>query len=320
MLSFSAFVSGDFESGVLPTLKFATRRIYATLLKKHLLPRFGQQRLSDISKVEIQRFVLGKLEQGLAWETVSHLRHLMSKILGTAVEWELLAVNPAQGVKMPERTLKRPRSYLTLDEFRRLTSQLVGPSRLIVGLAGGVGLRIGEILALRWGTIDFERGTVRVEETCYKGHLGTPKTRASRRELPLPASIIQELATHRSQCVDRSPGALVFGTRKGTPLSADNMRKRELRPACARAGIKLIDWHTLRHTHATLLHDQGTPLKIAQAQLGHSHSSTTSDVYTHAVGDGQRAAIDRLGSNLFPSVPNLQENEVGIDGDSPLIQ
>ena len=150
--------------------------------------------MSDINKVEIQRFVLGKLKQGLTWETVSHLRHLMSKILGTAVEWELLAMNPAQGVKMPERTLKRPRSFLTLDEFRRLTSQLVGPSRLIVALAGGVGLRIGEILALRWGTTDFERGTVRVEETCYKGHLGTPKTRASRRELPLPASIIQDLA------------------------------------------------------------------------------------------------------------------------------
>jgi integrase len=320
MLSFSAFVSGDFESGVLPTLKFATRRIYTTLLQKHLLPRFGQQQLSEINKVEIQRFVLGKLEQGLAWETVSHLRHLMSKILGTAVEWELLAMNPARGVKMPERTLKRPRSFLTLDEFRRLTSQLVGPSRLIVALAGGVGLRIGEILALRWRMIDFDCETVRVEETCYKGHLGTPKTRASRRELPLPASIVQDLAIHRSQCVDASPGALVFGTRNGTPLSADNMRKRELRPACARAGIKPIDWHTLRHTHATLLHDQGTPLKIAQAQLGHSHVSTTSDVYTHAVGDGQREAIDRLASDLFPSVPRLQQNEAVLNGESPLIQ
>lgn len=319
-LSFSAFVSRYFEPSILPTLKFATRRIYTTLLKKHLLPRFGQEKLADIKKVEIQRFVLAKLEQGLAWETASHIRHLMSKILGTAVEWDLLAVNTAQGVKMPERTLKRPRSFLTLDEFHLLMSQLVGPSRLIVALAGGVGLRIGEILALRWGTIDFDRGTVRVEETCYKGHLGTPKTRASRRELPLPESIITDLAIHRSHCVDASPSALVFGTRKGTPLSADNMRKRELRPACIRAGIKPIDWHTLRHTHATLLHDQGTPLKIAQAQLGHSHVSTTSDVYTHAVGDGQREAIDRLASELFPSVPNLKQNAAAVIGENSLIQ
>jgi integrase len=320
MLLFSAFVTGDFESGVLPTLKFATRRIYTTLLQKHLLPRFGREKLADIKKVEIQRFVLAKLEQGLAWETVSHLRHLMSKILGTAVEWELLAVNSAQGVKMPERTIKRPRSFLTTDEFRRLTSQLAGPSKLVVALAGGVGLRIGEILALRWGTVDLDRGGVRVEETCYKGHLGTPKTKASRRELPLPASIIQELTIHRLKSIDTSPGALVFSTRKGTPLSADNMRKRELRPACVRAGIKPIDWHTLRHTHATLLHGQGTSLKIAQAQLGHSHVSTTSDVYTHAMGDGQREAIDRLGSDLFPSVPNLQQNAAAVIGESSLIQ
>jgi integrase len=103
-------------------------------------------------------------------------------------------------------------------------------------------------------------------------------------------------------------------------MSADNMCKRELQPVCARAGIKPIDWHTLRHTHATLLHDQGTPLKIAQAQLGHSHVSTTWDVYTHAVGDGQREAIDRLASDLFPSVPNLQQNAAAANGDSALIQ
>jgi integrase len=270
--------------------------------------------------VEIQRFVLAKLEQGLAWETASHIRHLMSKILGTAVEWDVLAVKPTQGVKMPERTLKRPRSFLTLDEFHLLMSQLAGPSRLIVALAGGVGLRIGEILALRWGTIDFDRGTVRVEETCYKGHLGTPKTRASRRELPLPAPIIQDLVIHRRHCVDTSPSALVFGTRKGTPLSADNMRRRELRPACARANIKPIDWHTLRHTHATLLHNQGTPLKMAQAQLGHSHVSTTSDFYTHIVHSGQREAIDRLGSDLFPSVPNLHQDAAVVVGENSLIQ
>lgn len=61
-------------------------------------------------------------------------------------------------------------------------------------------------------------------------------------------------------------------------------------------------------------------MKIAQAQLGHSHASTTSDVYTHAVGDGQREAIDRLASDLFPSVPNLQQNGAAVIGEGSLIQ
>ena len=82
---FSKFVTDCFEPGVLPTLKFATQEIYSLLLRKHLIPRFGDHRLCDISRVEIQQYLLEKLKQGFAWETTNHLRHLLSKVMGTAV-------------------------------------------------------------------------------------------------------------------------------------------------------------------------------------------------------------------------------------------
>jgi hypothetical protein len=82
---FSRFVAECFEPGVLPTLKFATREIYSLLLRKHLIPRFGGHRLCDISRVEVQQYLLEKLRQGFAWETTNHLRHLLSKVMGTAV-------------------------------------------------------------------------------------------------------------------------------------------------------------------------------------------------------------------------------------------
>ena len=109
--------------------------------------------------------------------------------------------------------------------------------------------------------------------------------------------------------MDASPEALVFATHEGTPLASDNLRKRDLRPACARAGLPFINWHALRHTHGTLLHELGTPLKVAQAQLGHSHMSTTLEVYTHASASAQRHAVDQLEDQLFPNVPKFSAEE-----------
>ena len=97
----------------------------------------------------------------------------------------------------------------------------------------------------------------------------------------------------------------MFYTSNGTPLASNNLRKRQLRPACLRAGLAPINWHTLRHTHGTLLHEQGTPLRVAQAQLGHSHMTTTLEVYTHA--SAQRHAVEQLENQLFPNVPKLGE-------------
>ena len=90
--------------------------------------------------------------------------------------------------------------------------------------------------------------------------------------------------------------------------SADNLKKKSLRTACKRAGLLRIDWHTLRHTHGTLLHFQGTPLKVAQAQLGHSHTATTLEVCTHASANAQRDAVNLLEDQLFPNVPKFDES------------
>jgi len=319
-ITFDRFVSEQFEPGVLPTLKFATRQIYSLLLHKHLLPQFGTQRLCDIARAEIQQFLLVKLKSGLSWETTNHLRHLLSKVLGIAVTWGYLGENPVRGVRMPERTLKHPHRFLSVEEAQRLLAVLNEPVRTIALLAILTGLRVGEILGLRWGRIDFVAGTLRVEETCYKGNLGSPKTHASRREVPLVTVVLQALLVHRSRSLDTSPDALVFASRNRTPLNADNLRKRNLKSACQFIGLKPIDWHTLRHTHSTLLHALGTPLKVCQVQLGHSRLATTLEVYTHTLAGAQREAVSKLEELLFPSVPKFGMGERTQDGKALQIQ
>jgi len=306
-MTLGTFVAQRFEPDILPTLKYATQKIYSLILRTHLLPRFRDCRLCDITRAEVQRFVTSKLKDGYAWETTNHFRTLLSKIMSTAVSWSYLSDNPVHGVKMPERTLKRRHRFLTMDEVRRLIAASEEPVRTIVLLATMTGLRIGEILALRLGRIDLEAGTLRVEETCYHGRFGTPKTKASRRELPLPSVVVQALLARRLRSSDKSDEALVFCTSNGTPLASNNLRKRQLHPACVRAELAPINWHTLRHTHGTLLHEQGTPLRVAQAQLGHSHMTTTLEVYTHASGSAQRQAVEQLENQLFPNVPKFAE-------------
>src|SRR6516225_834071 len=318
-MSFSKFVTECFEPGILPTLKYATREIYSFLLRKHLTPQFGDKRLCDISRVEIQQYLLKKLRQGFAWETTNHLRNLMGKVLGTAVSWNYLADNAVRGVKMPERSLKRPHQFLNADEVKRLIVACNEPTRTIVLLATMTGLRIGEILALRWKRINFIDETLVVAETCFMGRFGSPKTHASRREVPLSRAVVEALSAQYSRSANQSPEGLVFATRYGGPLTSNNLRKRGLQSACKRAGLPRINWHGLRHTHGTLLHVQGTPLKVAQAQLGHSDLATTLEVYTHASVMAQREAMNLLESQLFPSVPKkADESKSTEEAGSPI--
>ena len=131
---------------------------------------------------------------------------------------------------------------------------------------------------------------------------------------------MRELKSLYSRSTENSQEALVFSKSQGLPLAADNLRKKALRTACKRAGLQRIDWHTLRHTHGTLLHSQGTPLKVAQAQLGHSHMATTLDIYTHASGSAQRDAVNLLEGQLFPNVPKLESCENVSEKESQLVQ
>ncbi len=301
-ISFAAFAAEQFEPGVLPTFKFSTQQSYSTLLRKHLLPHFDDRRLCDISGSEIQRFLLSKLQQGYAWETVNRIGDLLSKVLGTAVKWGFLSENPAHGIALPERTLKRPPKPLTVDELRKLLAVLDESDRTIVLIAALAGLRIGEVIALRWGRIELDAGTLAVEQSCYRGRFGSPKTRLSRRQAALAPSVVQALLVHRSRCIDDSPESLVFSRRGGKPISADTVRDH-IQAGCVKAGVRRITLHELRHTHSTLLHAVGTPLKVLQTQLGHSSTQMTLGVYTHALPDAHKEAVAKLEAVLFPTVP-----------------
>jgi integrase len=296
--NFSDFVREDWIPVVLPTLKYATQKQYRYILDVHLLPTFGKSRLCDIKRESIQPFLAAKLSAGLGWKTVKHIRGVLSRTLGTAEDWGYVTDNHALKTKLPRRPFKPgPKPVLLPKQVQQLMAELGDPTRSIVLLLVLTGLRIGELLALRWENLDLTTRTLRVTETVYDGHFDTPKTERSARSIPIGNEASAAFERLRPDHV--KPGDLVFATRTGYPLHRHNLLRRHLRPACSRLGLQGITWHSLRHSHATMLDAAGAPLGTVQALLGHSTAEITREVYLHAIPEDQRRAVESVERLVF---------------------
>lgn len=307
---FREFTENHFVPNVFPTLKLSTRKHYRITLNKHLLPAFGEQRLCDIRTIDIQRFVLQKMDSGLGWESADHFRNLMSKIFSTARKWGYFAGdNPATGIELPEKKPVRQKHALTPEQIRKLLQILREPFRSMALLGILTGLRVGEILGLRWCDVDLGSAQIRIEQRCYRGDLDSPKTRSSRRTLPLPKPCLEALRRVYAKCGSPEGSGLVFQTCNGTPYNDTNILHRELKPAGQKIGAPWLSWHSFRRTHATLLQVAGGTVKDAQAQLGHAKLSTTLDIYTIPLPAHQREAVENLARMVTNSdeLPKIAE-------------
>jgi integrase len=186
-----------------------------------------------------------------------------------------------------------------LQKIATVLQVLQEPIKTLAITVPMAGLRIDEALALRWRNLDCEKNVIQVRQAVYERH---PKSKSSIRDIPMGPSPQRLLSESRKAA---PADAFVFASRSGTPLDRHNLLARVLKPACRQAGLPAISWHSLRHTHATLLSDLGESRKTAQAQLGHARLSTTAEIYTQVVPASQRAAIKKLGRAIGPRLdPN----------------
>lgn len=309
-VTFGEFIERHFVPTFLPTLKLATQKKYLSTINNHLFPAFGSIRLCEIGTLDLQRFVLAKMQSGLGWESCDLLRNLVSKAFNVAKTWNFYAgENPASGVLLPEKRPVREKHVLDQAQIQPLLDLLREPCRTMVLLGLLTGMRIGEILGLRWADVDLVACQLRIRQTICRGTVNTPKTKGSSRLLPLPPPVIRALVTIRPDSTQITDTTLVFTTAQKTPLSDTNLLHRHLKPAGHKIGAPWLSWHTLRRTHATLLQLAGGTIKDAQAQLGHTKLSTTLEVYTLPVPDHQRAAVE----NLAQMVTNGDESDQRLD-------
>ncbi len=312
-LTFRQFVETQLQPTLFPTFKRSTSRGYAYLLRKYLFPYFGDHNLTEINRQMVQAFV-AQLGQKLAPKSVSLAKNLVSKVFTTAMEWGYVQENPATHVRISAQYVQRERTALNPEQIHLLTDALPEPCKSMALIAVLTGLRRGELFALRWGAIDFERKLISVRESVYEGQFNVPKTRSSVRKIAMGEGLEAILIRLREKSATASD--LVFTSQKGTALRPENILKRIIHPNCEKLGLPKVGWHDLRHTSATLLHEH-EPLRVAQAILGHSDLQTTLG-YTHVLPGWQREAMIGLERGiLFPNVPKSEKHTE--EQDSELI-
>ena len=304
---------GEFAEHWLATLRpeLAANSIlrYEGELKIHILPKYGRRQLAKISRENIERWKSDLLKEFKA-NHVSNLIVTLKQIFKQAAEWNYLIKNPAASVKLPKKP-KIEKSYLTHEQIRQLLDATESIQwRVFFLTAVTTGLRVGELVAMKWKYIDWEQGTYAVAET-YQYHgpdkgFKSPKSDKSAGTVQLsPAGLDLlklhkiEQARHRLQTPGYCDLDLIFPRPKGTVYFPPNIRQNIWYPLLKKTGLSSIRLHDLRHTCAALLIDQGESPKFIQQQMRHASIQTTFDVYGHLFPEHGQEAAKRLDLALF---------------------
>jgi integrase len=283
--------SGRTSRGIRPT----TLEDYRRDLEVHVTPVLGARRLSQIEPRHIRLLVADLAASGKRPSTVRNIIAPVRALFATAVEDGVIRVSPCAGLRLPSGTTPdRHARALTEDELARLLAEVPEDWRLLVRFLSQTGLRIGELIALRWEDIDLTSRRVRVRRRLYKGVVDAPKSHHGIRDVPLSTVLADDLARHRKTTRFHRDGDLVLSTRLGTNLSAANVLNRVVRPAAVKAKVPWAGLHTLRHTCASMLFRSGWNAKQVQAVLGHHSAAFTLATYVHLIPDDLPEPVFRV--------------------------
>jgi integrase len=229
----------------------------------------------------------------------------MSAIFHHAMRYEWVDNNPMKLVRQSAKREKVP-EVLELAELQLLLSKLSVRERTLALLDAATGLRVSELLALRWDDVDFENLELSVTRSIWHQVVGNCKTEASAKPVPMDDYMAEDLLSWRRQSPYPMGSDWVFASPSmggKQPYWPDNLMKRYIKPVAKKAGItKNIGWHTFRHSFGTLLKANGEDIKTVQELLRHANSRITLDVYTQAVTSNKRAAQSKVVRMMVSSV------------------
>ncbi len=321
----SAIKTGDFlaqwRDAVRNQVSPKTHERYAQIVDHYLIPRFGACPLVKLSPIAIQQVYLDlefkgsylNKEKGLSPKSRLDIHRVFKLALKHAVRMRLITFNPVENVKAP-RVVRTSIDTLTVEQSADLLEAIRNkPVYWPVLLALATGMRRGEILALRWKNVDFEKKTVRVVESIEQTKAGTrfksPKTNRTRAVL-LPEYAVEELLRHKEiqaekfsrLNIEHTPETLVCTRYDGKQIWPSSLSHEFFKIFLKRHDLPRIRFHDLRHSHATQLLAAGIHPKIAQERLGHSTITTTLDLYSHATDTMQDEAAAKLDSAFRSAV------------------
>ncbi|NNE98000.1 MAG: site-specific integrase [Pyrinomonadaceae bacterium] len=305
--SLSDFLDRWLEQIAKNKLRERTFDNYESLIKNHIRPKLGLKRLCDIQSYEIQKLYNEMIKAKYSPKTIKHVHNVLSSALKQAVRWKMLIQNPCDLCELP-RMERTEMKYFSREETAKFLKTAKDDKYFAIFLVAiETGMRPEEYLGLKWKDIDFENGNLSVRRALVSqkggGFIFTePKTKNSRRNLPLSKTVVDTLKAHRRKQLEErfKLGAdyenlnMVFATGIGTPLLHGNFLRRHFKPIRDKAGLPKIRLYDLRHTTATLLLLDGEHPKVVQERLGHASIVLTLDTYSHVLPTMQKTATDKM--------------------------
>ena len=286
--------------------------IYRNYIKDSEL---GKIKLKDLRATHIQRYY-NKLQDTKPISTIKGINTRLKPCLGEAEKQGYIQKNYCKMVTLPKDNNKKTIQVLTQQQQKLFIEAIKGHKlEMLFLIALGTGLRLGELLGLKWSDIDFNTGVLTVNRTLsrvknqttgkYEIIEQTPKTKNSNRTIPIPNDILNKLKEHKkNQSKQRlfvGEGYInnnyVFTDDIGNPID-DKKPGRNLKSTLTKLNIEPIKFHALRHTYATRLFEANVPPKTVQVLMGHYDISITMDIYTHVMEDAKLEAIEKL-NNIF---------------------
>jgi integrase len=293
-----------------------TAERYAQLAEQQIIPHLGAGALQKLRPAHIADWHAKLLTAGgqdgrpLSARTVGHAHRVLHRALERALKSELVARNVAHAIK-PPKVEQAEVEILKADQIGIMLAALDGhPLQPIAVLALSTGARRGELLALAWGNVNLDHGTIRIERSLEQTRAGLkfkpPKTKHGRRVVALPPIAIEALQAHRLHQLEirlvlgqgrPDTDTLVFSTVEGEPIPPNNLSRDWRRFVLARK-LPAVSFHALRHSHASALIASGVDPLTVSRRIGHAKVSTTMNVYSHVFEQTDTAAAKAIEAAL----------------------
>lgn len=292
---------------------------YEYIIRQHVIPQLGQLKIDKLKPLHIQSYYSNRLTEGridgkggLSNRSVLHHHRVLHQAFDQAVKWQMLQINPVNAIT-PPKPQKKKMNVLSREQIQLLLQETKEKSYFsIIYMAIHTGMRRGEILGLRWSDIDYKNLTISINQTVQRLKStgielrNTTKTDGSRRSVAISESVIGMLKKVKvTQTKNKlhfgvlyQNHDLIFSNEDGSPIDPDGL-SREFTRLVKRIDIPHIRFHDLRHTHATLLLQQGEHTKVVSERLGHSTIAITMDTYSHVMPNMQKEAAKKLDDFLM---------------------
>lgn len=273
-------------------LKATTMQNKRYLIERRILPFFRDLSLAEITPAHIRKWQASLLADKVAPTYAKTINNQISAIFNYAVKYYGLVSNPARVAGSVGKKNADEMSFWTAEQFNEFIQHVPKPpGRVGLSVLFWTGLRIGELLALTPADIDLEAHTLTVDKNYQmvqgKDLIMEPKTQKSRRVIPIPPKLCDELKTYMDSLYEPQPGDRLFPFGK-------NYFHRQMQKGCDACGMEKIRLHDLRHSHAALLIRLGTPILLVSERLGHEDVQTTLRTYGHLYPSATDEAVKKL--------------------------